>query len=96
MSKSLKEIQENTFKQVEALKSKQLNIKIQKNTIKQVKDISKTVHNLKREIEAIKKTNLRQSRDRKLGKRAGDKEISFTNRIQEIENLKFRRYNRRN
>ena len=56
MDKSSEEIQENTFKQVETLKSKQLSIKIQKNTIKQVKDMNKTVHNLKREIEAIKKT----------------------------------------
>jgi hypothetical protein len=44
MNKSLKEIQEKTFKQVEALKEESNKYKeIQETTIKPVKDINKTV-----------------------------------------------------
>ena len=54
---SLKEIQENTGKQVEALKEEtQKSLKeLQENTIKQVKEMNKTIHDLKMEIETIKK-----------------------------------------
>jgi hypothetical protein len=47
---SLKEIQENTAKEVEVLKE------IQENTTKQVMELSKTIQDLKREVETIKKT----------------------------------------
>jgi len=54
---SLKEIQDNIGKQVEALKEetqKSLN-ELQENTTKQVKELSKTIQVLKMEIETIKK-----------------------------------------
>ena len=47
INNSLKEIQENTGKQVEALKE------IQENTTKQVKELNKIVQDLKMEIETI-------------------------------------------
>ena len=61
MNISFKEIQENTFKQVEALKRKRVNIKKYRNSqtvnvIKNMKNMNKTLQDLKREIEAIKKT----------------------------------------
>lgn len=44
MNKSLKEIQKNTFKQVEGLKEEANKYKeLQENTMKQVKDINETV-----------------------------------------------------
>jgi hypothetical protein len=46
----LKEKQENTIKQVEVLKEKQ------ENTSKQVMEMSKTILDLKREVDTIKKT----------------------------------------
>ena len=57
MNKFLKEIQENTFKQVKELRAdeKKSFLKIQENTIKQVKDMNKIVQNKKREIDVIKK-----------------------------------------
>jgi DNA anti-recombination protein RmuC len=57
INNSLKEIQENTGKQVEALKEEtQKSLKeLQENTIKQVKEMNKTIHDLKMEIETIKK-----------------------------------------
>jgi predicted nucleic acid-binding Zn-ribbon protein len=73
MNKSLKEIPENIFKQVEALKDEANKYKeIQENTIKQAKDMNKTVQDLKMEIEAIKKTlteGILEVED--LGKRTG-------------------------
>ena len=50
INNSLKEIQENTGKQVEALKE------IQENTTKQVKELNKNIQDLKLEIETIKKS----------------------------------------
>jgi predicted RNase H-like nuclease (RuvC/YqgF family) len=47
---SLKEIQENTAKEVEVLKE------IQENKTKQVMELNKTIQDLKREVETIKKT----------------------------------------
>jgi septal ring factor EnvC (AmiA/AmiB activator) len=54
---SLKEIQENTGKQQEALKEEtQKSLKeLQENTIKQTKEMDKTIQDLKYEIETIKK-----------------------------------------
>ena len=55
---SLKEIQENTRKQVEALKEKtQKSLKeLQENTTKQVKELNKTIQDLKMEVETTKKS----------------------------------------
>ena len=47
---SLKEIQENTAKEVEVLKE------IQENTNKKVMELNKTIQDLKREVDTIKKT----------------------------------------
>ena len=51
----LKEIQENTGKQVEALKKeKQKSLKeLQENTTKQVKELNKTIQDLKMGVEAF-------------------------------------------
>ena len=52
---SLKEIQENTVKQVEALKeetNKSLK-EIQENTTKQVKELNKVIQDLKIEVETV-------------------------------------------
>jgi esterase/lipase len=54
----LKELQENTTKQVEVLKEetqKSLR-KLHENTIKQVIELNNTIQDLKREVETIKKT----------------------------------------
>ena len=58
INNSLKELQKNTGKQVEALKKEtHKSLKhIQKNTIKQVKELHKTIKDLKLEIETLKKT----------------------------------------
>ena len=50
INNSLKEIQENTAKEVEVLKG------IQENTTKQVMEWNKTFQDLNREVETIKKT----------------------------------------
>ena len=57
INNSLKEIQENTGKQLVALKEEtQKSFKeLQKNTTKQVKELNKTIQDLKVEIETIKK-----------------------------------------
>ena len=59
---SLKEIQENTGKQLEALKEEsQKSLKeLQKNTTKQVKELNKTIQDLKMEVETIKNHKGRQ------------------------------------
>ena len=58
INNSLKEIQENTGKQLEALKEEtQKSLKeLQENTTKQVKQLNKTILDLKMEVETIKKT----------------------------------------
>jgi chromosome segregation ATPase len=61
---SLKEIQENTAKEIQILKEKQENttkqVEIlkekQEKTIKQVMELNKTIQDLKREVDTIKKT----------------------------------------
>ena len=55
---SLKEIQENTTKQVEDLNEeaeKSLKV-LQENTTKQVMKLNKTIQDIKREVDTIKKT----------------------------------------
>ena len=58
INNSIKEIQENTSKQVEALKEEtQKSLKeFQENTIKQAKERNKIIQDLKMEIETIKKS----------------------------------------
>jgi DNA anti-recombination protein RmuC len=58
INNSLKEIQENTAKQVEVFKEETQKFlkELQKNTTKQVMELSKTIQDLKREVETIKKT----------------------------------------
>jgi hypothetical protein len=55
---SLKEIQENTGKQLEALKEEtQKSLKeLLKNTIKQAKEMNKTTQDLKMELETVEKS----------------------------------------
>jgi chromosome segregation ATPase len=63
-NKSLKEIQENTAKELQVLKEKQENttkqVEIlkekQESTSKQVREMNKTILDLKREVDTIKKT----------------------------------------
>jgi DNA anti-recombination protein RmuC len=58
INNSLKEIQENTGKQQEALKEETQNSlkELQENTIKQAKERNKTIHHLKMGLEIIKKS----------------------------------------
>ena len=58
INNSLKEIQVNTVKQVEALKEEtQKSLKeLQENTTKRVKELTKTIQDLKMEVEKIKKS----------------------------------------
>ena len=58
INNSLKEIQENTAKQVEVLKKEtQKSLKgLQENTTKQMMELNKTIQDLKMEVETIKKT----------------------------------------
>ena len=88
INNSLKEIQENTGKQLEALKEEtQKSLKeLQENTIKKVKEMNKTIQDLKMEIETIKKSQRETTLEiENLGKRSGVIDASITNRIQEIE-----------
>ena len=58
INNSLKEIQENTARQVKGLKEEtQTSLKeLQENTTKQVMELNKTIQDLKRKVETIKKT----------------------------------------
>jgi septal ring factor EnvC (AmiA/AmiB activator) len=69
---SLKEIQENTDKEVEILKE------IQENTTKQVMELNKTIQDLKREVETIKKTQSETTLEiETLGKKSGTVESRY-------------------
>jgi hypothetical protein len=88
INNSLKEIQENTGKQVEALNDKtQISLKeLQENIIKQTKEMNKTIQDQKMEIETIKKPQRETALElENLGKRSGVIDASITNRIQKIE-----------
>ena len=79
-NKSLKEIQENTAKELQVLKEKQ------ENTSKQVMEMNKTILYLKREVDTIKKTQSKATMEiATLGKKSGTIDASISNRIQEIE-----------
>jgi DNA repair ATPase RecN len=88
VNNSLKEIQENTSKQAEALEEethKSLK-EIQENITKQVKKLNKIIQDLKMEID-IKKKPQRETilEIGNPGKRSGVIDASIINRIQEIE-----------
>ena len=88
INNSVKEIQENTGKQVKDLKEEtQKSLKeLQENTTKQRKELNKTIQDLKMEIETIKKSQRETTLEiENLGKRSGVIDASITNRIQEIE-----------
>jgi uncharacterized coiled-coil protein SlyX len=88
INNSLKEIKENTGKQVEAHKEEtQKSLKeLQENTIKQANEMNKTIQDLKMEIETIRKSLRETTLElENLGERSGVIDASITNRIQEIE-----------
>jgi chromosome segregation ATPase len=88
INNSLKEIEENTCKQLEAHKEEtQKSLKkLQENTTKQEKEMNKTIQDLKMEIETIKKLQRETTLElENLEKRSGVIDASITNRIQEIE-----------
>jgi chromosome segregation ATPase len=91
---SLKEIQENTAKEVQVLKKKQENTtkqvevlkEKQENTPKQVMELNKTIRDLKREVDTIKKTQSDATLEIEyLGKKSGTIDVRISNRIQEME-----------
>jgi hypothetical protein len=104
---SLKEIKENTGKQVEKpLKRKHKNpLKNYRKTQPTVEESEKkqkqkqkpTIQDLKMELETIKKPQRETILKREnLGKRSGVKNSSISNRIQELEeNLRCRRHHRK-
>jgi hypothetical protein len=88
INNSLKEIQQNTAKQVEVLKEEtQKSIKeLQENTNKQVLELNKTKQYQKMEVETIKKTQRETTLEIEfLGKKSGAIDVNITNRIQEME-----------
>ena len=83
---SLREIQENTGKQVEDLKEKtQKSLKeLQENTTKQVNKLSKTIQDIRVEIEAIQKSQRETTLEvENVEKRSEVIDASITNRIEE-------------
>jgi chromosome segregation ATPase len=76
---SLKEIQENTAKEIEVLKE------IQENTTKQVMELNKTIQDLKREVYSKKTQSETTLEIETLGKKSGTIDVSISNRIQEME-----------
>ena len=77
---SLKEIQENTTKELQALKEKQ------KNTTKQVIELNKTIQDLKKEVNTIKRTQSKATLEiETIGKKSGTIDASISNRIQQEE-----------
>jgi hypothetical protein len=88
INNSLKEIQENTGKQLEALKKEtQKSLKgLQKNTTKQGKELNKTIQDRKMEVETIKKSQRQTTLETETqGKKPGTIVASINNRIQEME-----------
>jgi hypothetical protein len=85
---SLKEIQENTAKQVEDTEVEaQKSLKeLQENTTKEEMELNKTIQDLKREVDTIKKTQSEAMLEiESLGKKSGTIDVSISNRIQEME-----------
>jgi chromosome segregation ATPase len=91
---SLKEIQENTAKELQVLKEKQENTakqvevlkEKQENASKQLMEMNKTILDLKREVDTIKKTQSEATLEiENLGKKSGTIDVNISNRIQEME-----------
>jgi uncharacterized protein YukE len=85
INNSLKEIKDNTAKQVEVLKEEtQKSFKdLQKNTTKHVMQLNKIIQDLKIEVETIKKTQRETTLEIEvLGKKSGTIDRSISNRIQ--------------
>ena len=104
ISNSLKEIQENTGKQLEVIKEETITTttkslkELQKNTIKEVKDMNKTIQDLKMEIVTIRTSQRETTLElENLGKRSGVIDASkHHQQIQDTkENLRSRRYYRK-
>ena len=100
INNSLKEIQDNTSKQLEALKKKtQKSLKeLQETSIKQEKEMSKIIQDLKMEIETVKKSQRETALElENLGKRSGviDARHHQQNTRDRRENLRGRRYHRK-
>nr|ACD47066.1 L1 unspliced fusion gene protein [Mus musculus] len=77
---SLREIQENTAKELQVLKEKE------ENTSKQVMEMDKTILDLKREMDKIKKAQSEAKLEiETLGNKSGTIDASISKRIQEIE-----------
>jgi SMC interacting uncharacterized protein involved in chromosome segregation len=88
INNSLKEIQENKGKHVEALKveTQKALKELQENTTKQEKELNKTIQDLKMEVETIKKSQRETTLEREnLGKILGVIDANITNSITEIE-----------
>jgi chromosome segregation ATPase len=84
---SLKEIQENTAKQVENRKEEaQKSLKeLQENTTKPVMELNKAIQDLKREVDTIQKTEREAMLEKEnLGKKSGTIDVSISNRIEEM------------
>ena len=83
-----KEIQENTGKQLEALKEETQKFlrELQENATKQVKELNKTIQDLKIDVERVKNSQRETTlKIENLEIKSGAKDASITNRIQEIE-----------
>jgi chromosome segregation ATPase len=91
---SLKEIQENTAKEIQLHKEKQENTtklvevlkEKQENTSKQVMEMNNNILDVKREVDTIKKTQSEAMLEiETLGEKSRTIDASISNRIQEIE-----------
>jgi DNA anti-recombination protein RmuC len=100
INNSLKQIQENTVKQLEAIKEEtQKSLKeLQENTSKQVKELSKTIQDLKMELETIKKSQRETNLEiENLGRKSGHRcKHHQQNKRDRRENLRCRGYHRKN
>jgi chromosome segregation ATPase len=77
---SLKEIQDNTAKELQVLKEKE------ENTSKQLMEMNKTILYLKRQVNTIEKTQSKAKLEMEtLGKKSGSIDASISNRIKEME-----------
>jgi chromosome segregation ATPase len=88
INNSLKEIQENTAKQIKVLKEETQNShkELKENTTKQVMELNKTIKDLKMEVETMKETQRETSLEiQTQGNKPGTMDASISNRIQEIE-----------
>ena len=91
---SLKEIQENTAKELQVLKEKQENTtkqvevlkEKQENACRPMMEMNKTILDLKRKVDTINKTQSEATLEiETLGKKSGNIDVSISNRIQEME-----------